>query len=415
MKPVFDLVKELSFIRYGGTDDELRAANILLREIREAGGSGELMEFGIDAFSLQECSMDVTAPFTRSVPVIPFGVSGSLPNGGADLKLFYAGKGFAEDYTGVKDLNGYAVMLEGLTLDAYRLLCEKHASAFIAVMGKHYDDLHSSNAYCRNLRPKYREAGVIPGFMLSAHDATDLVRDGAETLHLVLRQTEMTNTSRNVLAVIPGTETPEESVVLTAHYDSVPLGTGAWDNATGSSVLMSIYRHFLQAPPRRTMRFIWCGSEEQGLLGSKAYIAQHEDLLPEIRFCFNFDMCGTVLGRDRIVVTGGKDLESYARQFCREKGVSADVSVHVHSSDSAPFADRGIPALGLSRGTVTDEIHTHHDVLFPLSAAALENNAAFFISFVDRTVNAVILPVDTGMPDEMKTELDKYFQRDTKK
>lgn len=160
------------------------------------------------------------------------------------------------------------------------------------------------------------------------------------------------------------------------------------------------------------MRFIWCGSEEQGLLGSKAYVASHEDLLDQINFCFNFDMCGTVLGPNQIFVTGSEALKNYAEQLCNETGHFADIKTIVHSSDSAPFCDKGIPAIGISRGTRTAEIHTRYDVLFPLSAKQLKKDAEFAVFFISRVVNSVVLPVSAGMPDEMKKKLDSYFQRD---
>ncbi len=88
------------------------------------------------------------------------------------------------------------------------------------------------------------------------------------------------------------------------------------------------------------MRFIWCGSEEQGLLGSKAYAKAHSKLLEnEIKFGFNFDMCGTILGVNSVCATGGDELKNYAEAFCKEYGINAAVHQDVRSSDSATFAD----------------------------------------------------------------------------
>jgi len=364
---------------------------------------------------VQKCSMKVMAPYEQEIETMAYGLSGCLPQGGADLKFMYAGRGIEEDYIGMDNLDGYVVMINELTFDAYKLLCRKNASAFMVIQGKYYDSSQTSDFLSRKLRPKFLENGKVPGFYIWAKDATELVRKGAQVIRLELQQTEYENTSRNVLATIPGTEINDESIVITAHYDSVLVGTGSWDNATGAATIMYIYRHFLKNPPRRKMRFIWCGSEEQGLLGSKAYVAQHGDIVEkEIKFCFNFDMCGTVLGPNLIFITGGEDLKNYAQRFCRENGMSAELNVTVHSSDSAPFADKGIPALGLSRGTKTAEIHTRHDLMFPLSARQLQKDGDFAVKFIDRVVNTVQLPVATGMPEDMKVKLDKYFQRDKK-
>lgn len=409
----YQLVEKLSFLRYGGTDDEKRAAALLMSEIEKLGGKGEYMEFQIPACKLKKYSAKIIAPYEKELEVMAFGRSGSFPQGGVDLKLYYAERGLPEDYLGMDDLSDTAVILNELNYEAYKLLCQKKAAAFLTISNKHWDSKANHDLIYRPLRDKFLANGQIPGFMIWASDATDLVRDGASMIHLELEAEEMEHTSRNVIATIPGTEITDESIVLTAHYDSVLVGTGAWDNATGSATIMYLYRHFLKNPPRRTMHFVWCGSEEQGLLGSKAFVEQRaEQVAKEIRFCFNFDMCGTVLGPNRIVATGNDDLKHMAEQFCREYGMSADIQQAVHSSDSSPFCDKGIPALGLSRGTKTCEIHTRNDIIFPLSAQQLQKDGDFAIAFVSRVVNSRIIPIPRGMNDDMKDKLNKYFQRD---
>lgn len=83
--------------------------------------------------------------------------------------------------------------------------------------------------------------------------------------------------SHNVIAEIPGSDLKDEIVMLGAHFDSWHSGTGATDNAAGSAVCMEALRilQTLGLKPRRTIRIgLWSG-EEQGLLGSRAYVTQH--------------------------------------------------------------------------------------------------------------------------------------------
>ena len=408
-------VENLSFIRYGGTADEQRAAELILSEIEAAGGKGEIKEFQIPASTYNGHVTKVIAPYELELNTVAFGMCGNLPAPGKDLKLFYAERGTARDFLGHDDLSDTVVMVNALTLDAYKELCKRHAAAIFVIMGKYYHNNDEAGLYNRNLRPKQLENGVIPTFGINARDATELLRNGAEVLHIELEQTDGEATSRNVEAVIEGTEKDDEDIVIIGHYDSLPIGPGAWDNATGSAAVMGLYHYFLNNPAKRTLRFVWAGSEEQGLLGSKAYIEQHEDLMKNIKFCFNFDMCGTILGPNNIFITGGKELEDFAELFCRETGYSAQFRVGVHSSDSAPFADRGVPGIGLSRGTTSSEIHTCRDTIFPLGEEALKKNICFASQMISRVANSAILPVECGMPDNMKKELDKYFQRDTDK
>lgn len=409
----YDLVEKLNFIRYGGTKEELKAAQILMEEIKAAGGKGEIMDFEIPAYTLKNCSLKVTSPFEMELETIEYGLCGSLPQGGVELKLRYLQKGTEADFYGIKDLSDSIVMLDALSYDAYKRMCEKNAAAFIVIDGKWFHNSENSDFFQRNIGEKMLENGKIPGFFIWAKDATKLVRDGAQTILAQMEQEEYKTVSRDVVAVIEGTEITDEAVVVTGHYDSIQFGPGCWDNATGSANVMYIYRHFLKNPPKRTMYFVWCGAEEQGLYGSKAFIAQNEDLVKDnIKFCFNFDMCGTVLGSNMIFATGGDDLKNLAESFCREYGMSAEIIQDVHSSDSAPFADKGIPGLGLSRGTKSADIHTRNDTMFPISAEQLNKDGDFAIAFITRVINGAMLPVPTGMPDSMKEKIDKYFQRD---
>ena len=75
----------------------------------------------------------------------------------------------------------------------------------------------------------------------------------------------------------------------------------------------------------------------------------------------------------------------------------------------------GVPGIGIGRGSTTCEIHTRNDLMFPLSAVQLGKTAEFAALFISRAVNAVTIPVETKMPDNMKAELEKYFMRDKQK
>jgi len=81
----------------------------------------------------------------------------------------------------------------------------------------------------------------------------------------------------NVIAEIPGTDKAAELVMLGAHFDSWHAGTGATDNAAGSAVMMEAMRILKAAglKPRRTVRMALWSGEENGLLGSRAYVKNH--------------------------------------------------------------------------------------------------------------------------------------------
>lgn len=416
MGTLLDFVRELSFTRVGGSEKERAAAEMILSEINLAGSEagsdvrGEFVPFSIPGADVEKCSVSVQG---REIPSKPYLCSGNIDR---DCRLLYLDDALEIDFAGIGDLGDTAVLLNSLTdEEVYKRLVEHNAAAFLVLQGKYYFSAEEASLYEKELRPHFLRNGKIPGFMITAADAMELVGEKVETIHFTLKQEDVERNSQDILAVIPGTWNKEEEIVLTAHYDSVPLGTGSWDNATGAAALLGIYRHFVADPPKRTLRFLWCGSEEKGLLGSKAYIEQNESLLERIKFCFNFDMCGTTLGANRIMITGNKELEIFVDQYCKLAGYSARIKQGVHSSDSAPFCDKGIPALGLGRGTGTAEIHTIHDLIPTISNEALQKNVDFAIRMVGDMANAAILPVKKEMPEERKKELDQYFHRDAEK
>ena len=88
----------------------------------------------------------------------------------------------------------------------------------------------------------------------------------------------------NVIADIPGTEKPDEYVIIGGHIDSWDGATGATDNGTGVATTLEAARILKKAgvKPRRTIRFMLWSGEEQGLLGSAAYVKANKELMPKI-------------------------------------------------------------------------------------------------------------------------------------
>ena len=85
-------------------------------------------------------------------------------------------------------------------------------------------------------------------------------------------------------------------------------------------------------------------SEERGLLGSKAYVHQHEAELEKIALNINLDMIGTYMGKFIACCSAEEGLVSYIRYFAAQRGWGIAPHMGVYSSDSTPFADKGVPA-----------------------------------------------------------------------
>lgn len=394
----YDLLKRLAFPRFGGTEHELRAARILREEIAALGGKSGLESFEIPAYEIRKAGVTVTAPFPRGIDCMPWGFSGQLPEGGVELPLKYIEMNSPLAFRGMEDLSGAAVLVNRLDEEMYRELVKRRAAAILEIS---YDKWYLADADLipTKMRPYHLKWGTVPTFTIRSHDATAMMRDGATTVKLELRQRSFTATSRNVVAVIEGTDPTGEWVAVTAHYDSMSITPGAWDNGSGTVVVMQLYRHFLKNPPRRTMRFIWCGSEEQGLLGSQAYVTQNKTLMPTCRMCFNYDSCGSALGENNIDFVGPEGLETQICQICDRAGFPSLVDAYIDSSDSAPFAHRGVPVVCPGRcHWQSQEGHTGRDTLDTISPQKLREMGEFSAELIGHFVNAPEFPVAREIP-----------------
>ena len=236
------------------------------------------------------------------------------------------------------------VALEGwITLDA--------AKRLLAAAGQHYEALYA--------------AANKPGFR-----GKDLGLSLTTTLHNKITY----KTSKNVVAVLPGTTQPQEYIIYSAHWDHLGIGpaiagdsiyNGALDNASGCAGLLAIATAFKQAPvrPQRSIVFLAVTGEEQGLLGSD-YYAQHP-IFPLKNTVADINMDELLaLGPMRDVTITGygqSELDDYARAAAQEQNRYVIPYQHpetgsFYRSDHFSFAKVGVPALYAS-GAFESRLH----------------------------------------------------------
>jgi hypothetical protein len=167
----------------------------------------------------------------------------------------------------------------------------------------------------------------------------------------------------NVVGDLPGTDKPGEVVIIGAHLDSWDLGTGATDNATGSAVCLEVLRALQAAglKPKRTLRVVLFSGEEQGLLGSRAYVEAHKAELDAIQAVLVHDMgTGMVRGFDLQNRENSRALMAQAIAPLNDLGVR-ELSLRVmNSTDHAPFDRAGVPAFAAIQDAVDYFEGTHH-------------------------------------------------------
>jgi carboxypeptidase Q len=176
----------------------------------------------------------------------------------------------------------------------------------------------------------------------------------------------------NIIAEIPGSDLASEVVIMGAHFDTYPYATGATDNTTGSAAMIEAVRVIqkLGLKPRRTIRLALWAAEEQGLLGSREYVARHffdtkmKSPKPgheNVQAYFNLDN-----GTGRIVGIWGQSNTGAMKNFEQWGAALKDLGWKnvsprsVSSTDHGSFEDAGIPGFQFIQERLEYNSRTHH-------------------------------------------------------
>lgn len=220
---------------------------------------------------------------------------------------------------------------------------------------------------------------VVPTIVMSNEDfgrITRILNNGTEVVlefNIVNRVYPEGATSYNAIAEIRGTDKADEVIMLGGHLDSWHAATGATDNAIGCAIMMEAARILktLNVKPRRTIRVALWSGEEQGLLGSQAYVKQHFGSYenPTAAFekfggYFNIDSgTGRIRGAS---VFGPPEAANILREIMEPfkadgvMGVVATRSRRLGGSDNTAFNQAGLPGIGLGQDPIEYNSHTWH-------------------------------------------------------
>jgi hypothetical protein len=214
------------------------------------------------------------------------------------------------------------------------------------------------------------------------------------------RVLEETLDSFNVVAELPGGRKKDELVMLGAHLDSWHGATGATDNAAGCAVVLEAMRILkaLGAPVDRTVRMALWGAEEQGFVGSRAYVKRHfadpATMVPtaahaRLSAYYNYDNGG---GKIRGVYLQGNDMArpifaAWLEPF-RDLGAGTLAIRNTTGTDHIAFDAVGLPGFQFIQDPLEYSTRTHHsnmDVYDRIPPADLQQAAAILASFAYHT------------------------------
>jgi len=367
--------------RLAATEAEARARDWAVAKLRAMGFSNVHVEpFDMPVWTRGAESAEILSPFPQKLVIAALGYSGSTGPEGVTGEIVYFDSVDALRATPDSAVKGKIVFIDHHMMPAQdgsgygqfgaprrqgpTIASKKGALAIVirSIGTDHHRNPHTGVQYFTD------GATPIPAGALAVPDAEQLVRilkrGKPVVMHLTLvsEKTEGGH-SGNVIAEAPGRDPKAPILLVGGHLDSWDLGTGVTDNGTGSMVVLQAARVIAQSglkPPRRTIRFILFSGEEQGLLGSRAYAADHAVEADSIQAVLVLDNgTGAITGQ---ALQGRDSLEGLWRDLLAPvKSLGADSIRHASKSgtDHLSFLPYGVPAFNfdqLPRGYS----HTHH-------------------------------------------------------
>jgi hypothetical protein len=251
--------------------------------------------------------------------------------------------------------------------------------------------------------------GAVPSVTLSAEHYNMIARMVQEHVPVKLRVNVQSKfydadggNAYNVIADLPGTDPAlrDEVVMIGGHLDSWHTGVGATDNADGSTTVMEAMRILkaIDARPRRTIRVALWGGEEQGLLGSKAWVTQHlagdanKAARDKFDVYFNIDNgTGSIYGW---YLQNNQEVRAIFDSWLeplKDLGARRNNIEPVGSTDHLSFIEAGVPGFNPIQDYVNYDIRTHHtnmDTVERLDEKDIQQAAIVMATFAYQAANA---------------------------
>lgn len=189
--------------------------------------------------------------------------------------------------------------------------------------------------------------------------------------------------SQNVIGEITGSEKPEEIVLVGAHIDSWDLGTGAIDDGAGTAIVLGAARLIkaLPSPPKRTIRFVLFGAEEQGITGGRSYAEKHKADNHLVVTEADFGQ-GPVYGLNTRFADPEHPTAQALMRVLAPLGVVRGSNAADGGPDVSPMVEAGVPAIDLAmEGTdYFDLHHTADDTFDKIERGRINQSVAAYVA-----------------------------------
>ena len=362
--------------RLAGSRGEEQAADYCVGRFGELGlASIGKIPFACKAWEPGHAELTaITAAGSRAIAAQQVTHSPAAPAGGVEGDLVFFEpvdweKGLRRDSLAGKIglfLGGY-----GESAEVFEQLHNSDLEALVFVDTRMQTDWPIANGVGERFMTLIRK----PMAYVSLMDAWALARDKVPRVRLTCSGTARDATSWNVAGELPG-DPNGKIIVVCGHLDSVSVGVGADDNASGMAAILECARRLKDKNRHHTLRFIGFGAEEQLSVGSHRYVKTQVKDLDNIAFVCNFDSIGAHLGLSTVMCTGTPDMDAYVESIVdKRKQYGVIVSDACPYQDQFWFTANGIPGLWITRQTHQPGYWYHHSEHNNLDAIAFEQIA----------------------------------------
>ncbi|HTC41103.1 MAG TPA: M20/M25/M40 family metallo-hydrolase [Candidatus Acidoferrales bacterium] len=329
------------------------------------------------AWSEGATKLDVLGPLSFPVSLVSVGLSPATPEGGIEAPLVFIGNGTEADFLRAGASLKGAILLVHLEVsytwedllreyDIPPPIIDRAAKAGAAAIL--WTGERERKLLYRHTNSPDGRLEALPQAILAREDGLRLERTALAYPGKIKLRLTMPNRitgpgeQQNVAGEIRGYEKPDEIVVLGAHLDSWELGTGTLDNGCNAAMVIEAARAIKASGllPRRTIRFILFSGEEQGLLGSWAYVRAHRAELDKYRGVIIFD---SGIGRVTGYSLGGRhDIETAIQEILKPFagwGVETQTLDATTGTDNLDFLLEGVPTL-VANQEVANYLQNYH-------------------------------------------------------
>ena len=382
--------------RVTGTPAAARAVAWGVAAFRDAGVEVHTEKYTLPAtWSEGATHLEVLSPAPFPVHLVSVAWTAGTPAGGLESSVVFAGEGTEADFAKIGASARGAILLvhSGILrtwddlfqeyMNAPGIIARAKSSGAIAIL---WMSTRERMLLYRHSNTLTGQIETLPQAILAREDALRLERfltAGKNVrVHLdIPNRVGGPVEQENVVGEIRGREKPDEWVLLGAHLDSWELGTGALDNGCNAAMVIEAARDILRTGerPRRSIRFVLFTGEEQGMLGSWAYVRAHRADLDHARAAIIFDAgVGRVTG---YMLGGRSDIESGVREATKPLeawGAGHDVPDAPLGTDNFDFLVEGVPTLigNQEEANYLPNYHAASDTLDKVDFLQLKINTA---------------------------------------